>query len=577
MKHLDKFTYGDSQAPHRLVSLRRPKGEQTQEWWIAAAFRDKDCTLISCRLDGSGLLAEIDMRTFMAYPDLWTALATFDLRGSKAWLIGWRVRHSLDAADFIGALAKGEIALPKIKAGKNKGKHGGKLTVSRRIMEVDVVCGKNKIKLLDFGNFGVLPECYVDKLEDVTGEIAAVALRDYLESMDAIGVQVSKTTAAQVGWNHFRVHHQQHELAVNLDTAARRLERAAYHGGRCECFRVGEIPGTTYSLDVRSCYATICRDELLPVRLIEEYRRGLDTDRIDVAGSDHWIADVVVSTDEVDYPLQWEGSPIFPVGTFRTALPWPELKHALRRGRVLKVLRAARYAAAPALRAYAEWYLNARCELAGSKLPFSSTPLKAMFNASLGYSAREKYEWVEWSTELGLPYWIGTTYSPDDHSSPVSAQKLGEERRWLRVSGEPREAMPFLHATITSYARVRLAEIIQMAGRENVLYCDTDGVLVSQKGERKLRWDGPPGQTYLHGLVERFPSGSAIIRGQKSYSVGDNVIQAGAVKTRHSGLKEKHVLTVTTGRVRDDGRVEPFRFTCEDQGGEESRWVNNLE
>lgn len=577
MKGFRRFAYGDSQAPHRLVSLRRPKGEPTQQRWIVAAFRDKSFDL---RLEVffKGERVDIDEAyDNVPYSELWSTLASPALCGAKSWLIGFRARYAMQAADFVGALERGEVALPKIKSGNNKGKHGCKLTMNRRVMEVDVVCGKNKIKILDWGNFGVLHDGYVANVEDMTGYLAAVVLRDYLEAMEAIGVRVSKTTSAQLGWNHFRTQCQPVELAVNLDTAARTLERRAYHGGRCEAFRVGDIPGTTFSLDVKSCYATICRDERLPVRLIEEYRHGLDVTAINGADDDHWIADVVLLTDEPDYPLAWNGSPIYPVGDFATSLPWPELRHALLRGRVTRVLRAARYAAAPVMREYAEWYLYWREVYRAAGNGLCLTPLKAMFNASLGYSAREKYEWVEWDTELGFPYWIGTTHSPEDHSSLVTAQKLDGERRWLRVAGEPRESMPFLHATICSYARVQLLDIFKGAGRENILYCDTDGVLVTRTGKRRLLEDSTMPGFLSRSLAERFPPGSARIQGQKSYRIGDCVIQAGVVKTRQSKLQQKTVLDVPTGRVGPDGIVEPWRFRCEDVGGVEPRWVNELE
>ena len=159
--------------------------------------------------------------------------------------------------------------------------------------------------------------------------LAVTALRDYLLAAHAAGIRVNRTTAAQLGWAHARSGYLAGELFVNADPESRRLERFAYHGGRCEAFRLGEIPGTTYSLDVRACYATICLDERLPCQQLEEYRAGCAAEQIDTAGPDHWIADVIVQTDEADYPLRWHGSPIFPVGQFRTALPWPELRHAL--------------------------------------------------------------------------------------------------------------------------------------------------------------------------------------------------------------------------------------------------------
>jgi hypothetical protein len=82
---------------------------------------------------------------------------------------------------------------------------------------------------------------------------------------------------------------------------------------------------------------------------------------------------------------------------------------------------------------------------------------------------------------------------------------------------------------------------------------------------------------YLHGLVERFAPGSCRIQGQKVYRVGDEWVQSGVVRTRYSKFVEQDVYTVPTGRVGTDGRIYPFEFSCEDEGGEAERWVNRIE
>jgi hypothetical protein len=142
----------------------------------------------------------------------------------------------------------------------------------------------------------------------------------------------------------------------------------------------------------------------------------------------------------------------------------------------------------------------------------------------------------------------------------VAAQILASEKRWLRVSGEPYEAMPYLHATICSYARMRLLEIFEAAGRENILYCDTDGVLVTSAGADRLRVHRVQDVYYAHGLVERAPPGHSRIEGQKSWQLGSLRVHAGVARTRLSLTAKKRVLTTETGRASVDGRVSPFEF-----------------
>lgn len=564
--------FNEAWHPNSQRYLRDLKGKESQLLWIACACGDTSFSL-SVHLQGDVPFVSRDQ----PYRRLWSVLAKIDfLAGRKAWLIGWRMRYALERANFLRALDRGEVALPRHKKGKNEGKHTGKLTMSSRVLEVDVELGKNKIKILDWQNFGVEPAGYVDGSRGITLADAERVLRDYLAAAKEAGMQVSRTTAAQVGWAHARQTGLAGPLHCNLDLVSRRLERAAYHGGRCEAFRLGEIPGTTYSLDVASCYARICRERHLPCQLVEEYRAGCDVEMLHTEMDQQWIADVVVKTDQPDYPLRWGKTPIFPIGQFRTTLPWPELWHALNKGRVVKVLRAARYATAPVLRDYAAWYLRCRERLARQKTRLGAGWLKAVFNSSLGYSAREKYEWQPWDVEIPWQYWIGVARSPEDDDSAVQVQKLSDETRWLRVAGEPRESVPFLHATICSYARLALLEIFETAGRENVLYCDTDGVLATKAGADNLRSSQGRGDRFRFGLVERFAPGSARILGQKTYSVGGNVIAAGVVGARNSKTLGKVVLETPTGRVDSEGRVHPFEFRCEDSGDILEKWVNKM-
>jgi hypothetical protein len=362
----------------------------------------------------------------------------------------------------------------------------------------------------------------------------------------------------------------------NLDDQARAMERRAHFGGRNEAYRLGDIDDAVLSLDVKSSYASICHACEVPIFMEEDFPLGLPVEHIDADDRTQWIADVIVSTPEPDYPVKHHGIILYPTGVFYTSLAWPELHHALQRGRVEKVTRASRYRSGLALASYAEWYMQAREKLSKAGLGSFASCLKSIFNGSLGYTARAKYELLPWQMDIDRDWWIGYTSAPD-HSAPVvHAQVLDGVKEWLKVGGEPREAMPFLHATICSWARIRLLQIMEAAGREWIHYCDTDGILVDYRGYARLL-DTPgmigdkPGQ-----LGERFKSGPCRIQGQKNYRIGDQVICSGMVRTRDSVWQQKRVLETPTGRVDPSGIVTPFIFRCEDIGGESPRWHNEL-
>lgn len=452
----------------------------------------------------------------------------------------------------------------------------GRLTVTPSVVECDLIAGRNRIKLIGLEQFGLTLDALGLTAGTLALEDAVGVVRAYLTMCDAVGLGVSRVTAPQVGWMRFKSHHMPPVLSVNTDPEVRSLERRAHYVGRNEAFRLGDVPGITYSLDIKSCYANVCVTRELPVHMVSYYDYGIDLGNIDPEGRDHWIAECVVRTPSADYPVRYGGVPIYPVGEYHTALCWPELRHAIGHGRVRRITRAARYLARPACRSYAEWYLASRDRLAGCGMAALVGVLKATFNSSLGYSARKGRDWLRWEIDPPWRWWVGVTEAPD-HSAPcVQARVLDGCPEWLSIGAEPYESLPMLHATICSWARVQLLEIFDHAGRENILYCDTDGILTNAAGHRRITGSSSlcgesPGQ-----LVTRFAAGAARIAGQKNYRVGVNFVCAGGAETRRSLTADRVVYTTPTGRTDVNGVVSPFEFECADEGDSSAHWVNRM-
>lgn len=565
--------------------------------WLCVAVRDDDFDVSSVVVgdqDGCRLVT-LDLKN-VPYEDFWRALAGLKLWPRKWWLIGHRMRYLLHQSDWLGALERGEIKLPQRRNKQGDLKRSGRCAVGDQVLDLDLIVGKHKLRVLDWSQLGVKEDALPAPINQMVGEDAADLLTDYLVLCNKTGLSASRTTAAQVGWSRYRTHDMSDYPHVNACEDSRALERRAYFGGRNEVYRLGKIQSKGYSLDVRSCYAAICMGCTVPTRQLEFYPHGLDYRELALTHGEHWIADVVIKTDTPDYPVRYCGRVIYPVGTFYTTLCWPELCRALIGNRVVKIVRAARYAAKHALRRHAQWYLAARGLIASSPVRYLDGALKAAFNAGLGFAARRKYEWQPWSTEIPHRFIVGTTVDPADHSACVQCHILDSEAEWLAVGGEPNEALPYLHATITSWARTRLLSIMNDAGEGNVYYCDTDGILCNGTGMDRLSKAGWLKDERSGGLTERFVSGDLEIRGLKNYRLGESIICAGSPEFRRNEWStdgayqtvevwdaeqqrkvlrvEPVSLTTPTGLVDSHGVVTPFRLTCEDEGGENPRWAN---
>ena len=65
-------------------------------------------------------------------------------------------------------------------------------------------------------------------------------------------------------------------------------------------------------------------------------------------------------------------------------------------------------------------------------------------------------------------------------------RQLGGLVQTRNEEAESRDSFPAIAAHVTAYARMKLWEIITLAGVDNVLYCDTDSVLVNDTGKRNV-------------------------------------------------------------------------------------------
>lgn len=319
-------------------------------------------------------------------------------------------------------------------------------------------------------------------------------------------------------------------LFVDADPDALNLARMSYLGGRVECFRIGRVEGPIYRLDVNSMYPDRMKAGRYPVRLashttrasIEDLRTWL-TDRC-------VIAEVDINTPEPVYPIVHDGRLCFPIGRFTTSLASPELEHALAHDRVRACRQAAVYEAAHIFTDFVDYFWKERraAQVRGDTV---TDRLLWKFTNSLygkwgqrgrvyeevgSYPTLEARAWVEYDADTGTIY---------------KHRALGGLWQVWRDESESRESMPQISAHVCSYGRLRLWELMCLAGRDNVHYVDTDGLPVSQAGYDNLRHLINPdllGALKLEG-VEPW----AIYHGPKDYQYASHAKTKGVRKSAH--------------------------------------------
>ncbi|GAH16471.1 unnamed protein product, partial [marine sediment metagenome] len=81
-------------------------------------------------------------------------------------------------------------------------------------------------------------------------------------------------------------------------------------------------------------------------------------------------------------------------------------------------------------------------------------------------------------------------------------------------------SVPAISAHVTDYARLYLWKLIQIADIVNCFYCDTDSLIVNEKGYKNL--SKFMDKDRLGWLKVEDVSSCVDIRGAKNYTFGDN-------------------------------------------------------
>lgn len=564
-----------SEMPANVVAITKPKGQGHKRNWILIAARDKDFDFVAVTVDEGAATEVLEFGSFLPYSKFFDVIGKVAHKRQTTWIVGFNVRHVLEETHWIERLEAGEIELERQRKLVGKQSGSGRVCLSQGFTDVDLRVNGRKVKILDWDNYGISVQDHGLQLNDVYAVKCLDIFMKWIEAYTKIGLAVNKSSAAQIGWNKLRQSLTTGYIFTSLDPNIRALERRCYYGGRCEPFRLGRVLGKCYIVDIKGCYASICRDHRLPSMPTRYYPNGVCVHALRNTDSEVWAADVVLKCDKPIYPRRHYGKTIYPVGEFSTSLCGLEFSDAVSAGHVVKVLRAVKYDHYNILENYANWYMQSRDRLRTHGYKVFEPGIKATFNSSLGFLARQGREWCDWNPAGGTPWWFGMTFDPDDHTKMLSAHVLQSKAEFLRVGSEQRNCSPIVHAAICAIGRQMLARLFEVAGHANYYYCDTDGMIVNQKG-----YDNLLANPYVFGpgygqLSVRHQADECHINGQKNYRVGTKVVCAGMSAFEHGQWSPNVGFECETGTVNSHGFVDPFKLTCDDRGDMEARYVTN--
>lgn len=307
-------------------------------------------------------------------------------------------------------------------------------------------------------------------------------------------------------------------LLVHSDQSTIDAERRAAFAGRCEVWRHGKVKGPIYEYDFQASYARIAERYAVPCRSWGEHTLLPPHRLAKVRQHSAILCDVTVTTDVPTVPAPLDGRIVWPVGTFTTTLWDCELDLLESEGGSYEITRLWTYDRAPILRDWARWILDGLDGKPPGDVPLQQLVLKHWSRALIGRFGLRYPVLEEFGTdsEFGLslmPVWDDVTQTNTTHL------QLGQQVFEQVGTAESGNSAPMVMSWIMAKARCELWELMKVAGLDNVLYVDTDGILLATKSF------GPKLSLAVKGMTDRVrlkqEFSSADLRSPRNLDVGD--------------------------------------------------------
>ena len=396
------------------------------------------------------------------------------------------------------------------------------------------------------------------------------------------------STLPAVAMSVFRRSFMSKNIHIHDNEEIIKLERAAYYGGRCECFQIGTFTGDTfYKLDINGMYSFVMKTLEYPYKL---HKIGRDVSRETLTKLKDkycFIAEVDIDTKAPIYPYRHDGKLLFPIGKFTTHLSTGSLKYAEDHGHLLRIKRVAVYKKANLFKEYVDYFWSSRLNYRrDGNLAFAYV-CKILLNSLYGKFGQRASKLL-WEKQVSNPAdRRELIYQVETGKFFIHQIFFGLETMVEQGEHEATNSMPAICAHVTDHARLLLWQLIEKVGRRNLYYCDTDSLIVNQKGYQSLEKFLHPdviGKLKIEDTTNRL-----IIKGAKNYIFGKKVVIKGvgskakeirrnvfemqhfptAVQELRDGLKEDYRITTITkiltgryekGKIGRSGKVTPFVF-----------------
>lgn len=290
-----------------------------------------------------------------------------------------------------------------------------------------------------------------------------------------------RPTGSGQSYAAFRRRHLTERILVHDDDRRLCAERAAMWTGRCEAWQHGRlIHGPYVEFDMQTAYAVIARDCEVPTVAWSHVRHPTDTQIQRAIASRAVLARITVDTDTPCLPARLGERTAWPVGQFTTWVWDPELHLALHHCRKVDVHEMYLYKRGPVLSQFAAWVLDTMTAPDDQISPVVRRVLKHWSRCLVGRLGLRYRSWEPFATsdehDLRL-----VTYVDSDEGTMTDLLVAGREWLILSEMREALESVPQIPSWVMSECRRRLWQAMQWIGLDNVIYVDTDSIIISAR------------------------------------------------------------------------------------------------
>jgi len=402
------------------------------------------------------------------------------------------------------------------------------------LQKLGEIFGERKMKTPDFDNVTdnqLMQYCKQDV------KVLRTVIKQHILFLQEHDLGNFKLTIASQSFNAFCHRFMNQKILIHCYPEVINMEMDSYRGGRCEAFKLGKYKNI-YKLDVNSMYPyvmskykypTICNSKVPLVLTNKDIDEAFDSGLFLLADCDIKLKLPAIAVKKEKL--------LFPIGNIRQMLTHAEIEYIMNNpevGEIIRFQNIVTYQQSYLFKDYVSFFYNLRKSTINPAYQQMSKLFLNSLYGKFGQKSVSTQSLLEDKDEIEMLKVMmaeANTFVIDsiDNDDLVRYIKLGEDIYRIIRSNDllANESFPIIASNVTAHSRLYLFSLMLKASLDNVLYCDTDSLFVTEDGFNNLKNDISQDEL---GKLKLEDTGEVEIFGVKNYVFNGEVKLKGIKK-----------------------------------------------